>query len=501
MKIINTSTTLPTSLSPQHREWVYNGMDCCITAEVLEVLLPQLDNTTAGTYAFSRALQGPVLEMRCRGVLIDQERKDQVIDEYYGKLDILSENLEEICGEAWGMYDFNWHPNSKDLPELFYNRMLIPAIKKRGRPTCDRAALEKIGDYFIAKQVVAHIILARDLFKKISVLQTEIDNDGRMRTSYNIAGTDTGRLSSSFSEFGTGTNLQNIEESLRSVFIADPGYKLAYFDAEQGESRCVGAIEWNIFGDGRYLDACETGDLHTTVARLVWPRDVPWTGDARQDRELAEQAYYRHYDRRFMCKKIGHGSNYGGKPRTLAAQAKVDIKLVEEFQPKYFRLFPAHLRWHERVRRDLLADGYLISLTGRKRWFMGKRNDDSTLRQAIAYDPQGSLADILNNGMLNVWRQRSCQILMQIHDAILVQYPEREEDHVVELVRKQLEFPLSLANARMFTIPYGVKTGWNWGSYDEETNPDGLKSYRPGDKRKRTTPVPFVDRVIRRVYR
>jgi len=75
--------------------------------------------------------------------------------------------------------------------------------------------------YLIARPIVGHIKAMRDLGKKVSVLKTEIDPDGRIRTSYNIGGTTTGRLSSSFSEFGTGTNLQNIEESLRSVFIAD----------------------------------------------------------------------------------------------------------------------------------------------------------------------------------------------------------------------------------------------------------------------------------------
>src|SRR5215467_12315958 len=96
-------------------------------------------------------------------------------------------------------------------------------------------------------------------------LKTEIDHDGRMRTSYNIAGTNSGRFSSSLSEFGTGGNLQNIEEGLRSVFIADDGMKLANFDAEQGESRIVGAIEWCLFHDGKYLDVCESEDIHTIV--------------------------------------------------------------------------------------------------------------------------------------------------------------------------------------------------------------------------------------------
>ncbi len=501
MKIIRTHEVDPSQLKRWERDQCYNGLDCCVTSELLDILRPQLDNHTAATYNFSRELQGPILEMRLRGIKIDYERRDAVVDEYYEKLDFLEEQLEDLVGRGWDMWDFRWTPNSRDLAELFYDRMGITPIRKKGKPTCDRAALEKLSDYFIAKPIIAHIILMRDLMKKIQVLRTEVDKDGRMRTSYNIAGTDTGRLSSSFSEFGTGTNLQNIEESLRSVFIADRGFKLAYLDAEQGESRVVGAIEWNLFGDGRYLDACEGGDLHTTVAKLVWPRDVQWTGDLKEDRRLAEQPYYRHYDRRFMCKKIGHGSNYGGRPATLASQAKVDKSLIEEFQPKYFRAFPAHLRWHANVARRLYEDGYLINLTGRKRWFFGRRNDDATVRAAIAYDPQGALADILNRGMLQVWRSKSCQVLMQIHDAILVQYPENREDEIIPRVQELLRVPLALERGREFVIPYGVKTGWNWGSSDEEANPDGLKSYKPGDKRKRSAEVGILDRKFRSVHR
>jgi DNA polymerase-1 len=499
MKIIQTSSTLPTDLSPQHREWVYNGLDCCVTAEVLSTLLPQLDNHTQATYNFSRELQGPVLEMRLKGIRIDEARKSEVIEEYFEKMEKLEAQLERIVGESYGMWGFNWRPNSKDLPKLFYDIIGIPAITKMGKPTCDRNALEKLEQYHIAKQPVKHILMLRDLMKKISMLKTEVDPDGRMRTSYNIAGTTTGRLSSSFSEFGTGTNFQNIEESLRTVFISDPGMKLAYLDAEQGESRVVGAIEWNLFGDGRYLDACESGDLHTNVAKLCWP-GLGWVGEPEMDRKLAEQNYYRHYDRRFMCKKIGHGTNYGGKPRTISAQAKVEVKLVEDFQPKYFKAFPAHLRWHEHVRQTLAKEGYLVSLTGRKRWFMGKRDDDATIREAIAYDPQGSLADILNRGMLEVWRRRDCQVLMQIHDAILVQYPEEQEDEVIPRIQDALRIHITLSGGREFIIPYDVATGWNWGKYSEG-NPDGLKAYRPGDKRQRAPEAKLMDREFRQLHR
>src|SRR6516225_4652352 len=373
MKIINTSTTDFKTLTPFERSQVYNGLDCTVTSEVLSVLEPQLDNITSATYRFSRDLQGPVLEMRLRGVLVDAIRRGEVVEEYHEKLEEFEESLEEIVRGSCGMFGFNWRSPTQ-LMELFYDRLGIPPIRRLGRPTVNRDALEKMEVYPIAMAICFHIKCLRDLGKKISVLKTEIDPDGRMRTSYNIGGTTTGRLSSSFSEFGTGTNLQNIEEALRSIFIADPGMKMGYADAEQGESRCVGAIEYNLFRDGTYLDACEEGDLHTNVAKLVWP-SLPWRDDMGLDRKLAEEPYYRHYDRRFMCKKIGHGSNYGGKPRTLGNQSKVDVGLIEDFQPKYFAAFPAHKRWHADVDQRLRADGYLVNLTGRKRYFFGRRND------------------------------------------------------------------------------------------------------------------------------
>lgn len=497
MKIIRTDEIEPHELSPWERSQVYNGLDCAVTAEVLDVLLPQLDNATSGTYAFSKALQGPVLEMRLRGVLVDKARTAEVIDEFADKLDRLEDQLERIVREGVGFYSFNWRSPS-DRARLFYDYLKIPPIRKKGRPTTDRNALEKIEQYAIAAPIVMHLKLMSDIGKQIGVLKSEVDPDGRMRTSYNIAGTNTGRFSSSFSEFGTGTNLQNITESLRSIFIADPGCKFAKFDAKQGESYIVGAIEWNLFRDGRYLDACETGDVHTSAAKLVWP-DLPWTGDRKADKALAERPYYRHYDRRFMCKKLGHGSNLGGRAHTLSQQAHIELEAVQEFQHSYFSAF-GHPRWHEWTRKQLIETGCIISLTGRKRWFWGRRTDDSTWREALGYQSQ-ALVDVVNNGMLNVWRERTAVLMMHDHDALTVQYPEREEDRIIPAILAQLEHPIELADGRRLLIPYDAKVGWNKGEYNAQANPDGLKDHVPGDKRKRSAPVPIMDRRIHRVYR
>jgi DNA polymerase I-like protein with 3'-5' exonuclease and polymerase domains len=502
-RIIHTDLSKPGDLKDQFEaDQVYNGLDCCITMEVLEQCLGQLDPVTQRTYDFSRALQGPCLEMSLRGILVDQQRKMEVIDEFHDKIDRLERQLEHIVLDGVGMPGFNWRSNA-DLQTLFYEKLQIPVITFKGRPTVDRRALEKMNTYIIARPIIQHLLMMRELGKKIGVLKTEIDPDGRIRSSINIAATDTGRFSSSFSAFGTGGNLQNIEESLRSIFIADPGYKFAKCDAKSGESFIVGALEWNLFGDDKYLNACETGDPHTAVARICWP-DMPWTGDLKKDKAIADNKdapFYRHHTHRQTTKKIGHASNYGGKPPTIAEQTGMPIEIVIAFQPRYFQAFPAHLAWQEWVRQTIATKGVITNLTGRKRWFWGRRTDDDTVRAAIAYDPQGSLADIVNTALLNIWRKNYVTIVAQDHDALTFMYPEHLEDELIPRIMQDLIVRVPLANGRELAIPYDCKTGWNRGDYDERTNPEGLKDYTGTEKRKRQAQVGLLDRPIRRAYR
>ena len=502
MKIIRTGDSKPNDIKDQQeRDWIYNGLDCAITLEILETILPQLGPETTETYNLSRGLQGPVLEMRLRGVLVDEARKSEVVAGYRDRISNLEDQLEYLAIEGAGMTSFNWK-SYQDLHTLFYDKLKIPPIKRHGKPTVDRNALEKLQAYTVAKPFVAHMIAMRDVFQRIKMLTTEIDPDGRIRTSYNIAGTDTGRFSSSFSEFGTGGNLQNVEKQLRSIFVSDLGWKFAKFDAKSGESYVVGGIEWNLFKDGRYLDAVESGDVHTSVAKLCWPM-LGWTGDLGRDKDLAERPFYRHHSYRFMCKKLGHGSNYGGQPETLSEQTKLPISVVRAFQPKYFSAFPAHLKWHEWIRDQLYKSGYLVNLTGRKRWFFGRRNDPDTIRAAIAYDPQGSLADIVNRAMLRIWRWAKANnepviIMMKDHDAITFMYPEHLEETYVPLLREMLVEEVPLKYGRTLRIPYDCQVGWNKGEYDEATNPDGLKDYKGKDQRTRSPKVKLLDRVIHR---
>ena len=390
--------------------------------------------------------------------------------------------------------------------KLFYDVLNIPPVQQTrhrrhaARPSIARR-LNGLSMYFLAEPICLYLLALRDLDKKRQLLETGIDRDGRMRTNFNIAGTTTGRLASAISDFGTGTNLQNLDRELRSIFIADPGYKLANLDLEQADARNVGAICWNSFVDacgeafaGSYLDACEGGDLHTAVCRMAW-QNLPWDGSPSTFRRVADQVAYRSLSYRDLAKKLGHGTNYFGSPPTMARHTKVDRKTIEDFQQRYFAAFPCigstnrsdHLaaNWHNSVRRSLKSQGYLTTLLGRRRYFFGRWNDDETLRAAIAYEPQSLTADEIDTGLLALFRADRVQLLLQVHDSILIQFPEEQEDEIVPWALAALRVHIPLAKERDFVVPVEAKCGWNWGDANDD-NPDGLIKWSGSDSRKRS---------------
>src|SRR5437016_5980718 len=168
MRIIRTDQSKPEDLQNQwERDQVYNAIDTLATRQSFDSMAAQLDEITAKTYKFSKALQSPALEMRLRGVLVDPIRKAEVIDEFYDKIEILERNLERIVLEGVGMPGFNWRSNA-DLQTLFYGKLGIPVTKRQGRPTVDRAAREKMETYTIARPILSHINAMAELAKKIS---------------------------------------------------------------------------------------------------------------------------------------------------------------------------------------------------------------------------------------------------------------------------------------------------------------------------------------------
>ena len=133
----------------------------------------------------------------------------------------LQAQLDRILEEGIGTPAINvgsWQQKQS----LLYDVLKLPPVRKKGRITTDRSALERLRSYFYAEPICNHILALQDVRKKLGFLKTGIDYDGRIRTTYNIGGTDTGRLSSYASAFGSGTNLQNVTGEMRSHLYRRP---------------------------------------------------------------------------------------------------------------------------------------------------------------------------------------------------------------------------------------------------------------------------------------
>lgn len=495
-------------LSDSEVYWTYCALDCCVTYDVKLAVEKQLDEVARETYQTSLDTIPVVLEMMLGGIKVDLQKRREVLAYYEKQLEKLEARWVRLCSEGLGIpadrtkrtggrQPLPINPASpKDIQYLFHTVLQIPVRKKRKKGqdeasvTTDREVLESFRSYYFAEVFVNHILAMRDAAKSIGFLKTKLDDDNRIRCSFNVAGTKTGRLSSSFSDTGTGTNLQNISGKLKNIFVADPGEILLDIDLEQGDSRGVGAIAWNWFVEshgeewaGRYLDACESGDLHTTVTRMAWS-NLPWPADLdpKECRKVAEQPAYRDKSYRDLSKALGHGSNYLGQPATMAQHAKLPVSTIVEFQKNYFGAFQCIAAWQQETIRQLTETRCLITPFGRRRWFWDDPNAQSTKNAAIAYSPQSTTGEFINRGAIRLQRYRNrhdlpIRFLLQVHDSLVLAVKFRRLEELLPIILRELKVILPLARGREFTIPHGVKVGWNYGPYDPHENPYGLRKW------------------------
>ncbi len=481
-----------------HKEWIYNALDCCLTYEIDQELDSVLDPVALETYKMSLALQAPILEMNMRGIKIDLEQRDKAVASLTKDAEKIDRQFDYLCESIFGrkINSGSWQQVNK----LMYEWLALPPQKKRNAkgeyaPTTDREALEKLASmYFNCKPFVNHILASRDVWKQIATLQTPLLN-GRFYTSLAIAGTKTGRLASALSDFAVGSNLQNIDRRIKRMFTADEGKKFANVDLEQADARNVGAQTWNLFpelGDEkRFLDFAESGDLHTAVCSLCWT-ELPWTDDPKENRAIADQPAYREKSYRDLAKILGHGTNFNGQPPQMSKHSKVAQSFIVDFQGRYFGAFPELKKRIEWVGNKLVDTGYLTTLFGRRRHFLKRRGDNKTLNEGCAFDPQSMTADEINNAMLRFYqivkpRFPSAELMIQVHDSLLIQYDEADELAIIPWIKEAFRVPLTLRAGREFFVPCEVQVGWNWDYRDKlgEVNPNGMIKYKGLDDRKR----------------
>src|SRR6185312_9556251 len=462
-----------------------------------EVVRKQNTSHAATSYQFVRAMQGPAMAMVRRGIAVNTKVRQDETERFLAVRAKAQAVLDTLAAAVWGPARVVVKTRSRELftpigkrgqqltPRYrtivvetetsvprglngssgkqvlaFFNtaRGLPVEYEIRKRPTgsertpsANNKALRKwaqartkgpgvdgrdrsVPSVRLAAPFVSLILTIRDADKMRSVLRTHLDPDGRMRCSYNVVGTENGRWSLSKNAFGRGTNLQNVTPPMRRMFCADDGYRFVSTDLEQAESRLVAGLVWATTGDDTYWRACLSGDLHTTVARMTWP-ELGWTDDPKANRKVADTPSRElpKFSYRDISKRLGHGSNYRGSPFGIAQAVGVPPNIVEDFQRRYFNAFPAIPHWHEWCKRQLVDHQFLDTPLGRRRWFFGRPNEDSTLREAIAFGPQSTVGELLNLIMYKVWVRSllpptdpshlPIQLLLQNHDAFAFQTP------------------------------------------------------------------------------
>ena len=461
--------------------WEYSAKDALATLLVWERVGAAIrkDHEHLETYRRTIALYPALLYMQQRGIPFDVAALPRLRKEAESQLDNLQGQLDATA-------DYSFNPNStKQAAEYFYGYKGLKLYKsKTGGVSTDNDALRRI--YLRDKLEEARICQEYRSTRKFigDSLGVIPDPDGRMRCSINPRGTKFGRLSTSKTVFGTGTNMQNREVRFKELLHPDPGYAFFEFD--------LAGAEWVVVAylskDQRMIDVCNGNESpHVVTAQAMF--NVPADVIRAEDKELGHvtstqllnegrQKYFpelvasgvflpRSMTLRQAGKRSNHGLNYDLGYRSFATKNDMSEVDARRIHTQYRRIYDLET-YHGDIRRELKDNNRtLVNLLGRKQRFLGSLNDE-TYKAAYSFKPQSTIVDLMNGGIRNVWNDEwlvHWEPLMQVHDSCLYQhrvssnfdaedwyYRARE----VKSIIKHITQPLTVFG-RTFTIPVELK--------------------------------------------
>lgn len=473
--------------------WAYNCRDTVYTLEAasaLERTVKQLG--LQAVHDFQQRLFWPVLQAMQRGIRIDKAKRNELIFEVQEEVAKREQFLKDVLGHTL-------NPRSSlQMTKLFYEDFGQPAIMTRakkgipGHVTCDDEALQKIATREpLLKPIINAISDIRTLGVFLSHFLTKpLDIDGRMRCSYNIGGSASGksapktyRLSSSENAFGSGSNLQNIPSekskslgkaatrghiamlgnpytfpNIRSMFIPDPGFTFFDTDLDRADLQVV---VWEA-DDAMLKAALHLGaDIHLLNVYALDGKEPPPL------EELVEShpAYPDHRGprkvKREFAKVFCHATNYVGQPRTVAAHTGRTIHEIERAQKIWFGAHPGILRWHERVKQQIHKHRFIENQFG-YRWYIFDRIE-TVLPEAVAWIPQSTVSVVINKIWENIYRNApEIWVLLQVHDSLAGQFPTHLKDHCIQRLKEESKVTIPYPDPLI--IPAGIKTSEaSWG--------------------------------------
>jgi len=436
--------------------WTYNAKDSAVCLEAMTKI--ENDLRTIGNedaVDWQTRLVEPLVYLQDRGVRINVKGMFEESEQAGKDIIELTAQLQEIVGSPI-------NPNSPNqLKEYFYKvKGEKPYVdRKTGAETTDKNALKRLAR---KGHPEAKILLnIRRLSKlKSTYLDVTLDPDNRLRCSFNPVGTESGRLSSSETIFGTGTNMQNLPPQFRRYMVADDDTLMFNVDLSQAENRLVAYIA----PEPAMIQAFETGvDVHRQTASLIFGLPINQISDEPGSCDIGGGVY----SQRFWGKKANHGLNYDLGYKTFAFYyeiPEVDAKFICD---KYHKAYPGVHTYHAWVRNQLSKDRTLTNLFGRKRLFLDRWGDE-LFKSSYSYIPQSSVAEIINRrGLVYIYYNQHLfspiDLLMQVHDSIVFQinykkYSWAQQAGCLMQIKESLEQPLTWRGAT-FSIPADFELG------------------------------------------
>jgi DNA polymerase-1 len=371
----------------------------------------------------------------------------------------LSSRIGEIEQQIYAAIGRPFNINStQQLSQALFDQLKLqpPDRTQRtesGHFSTSAAVLEGLrGKHPVIDLILEYRELAKLKSTYLDALPQQVNpQTGRVHTSYNQAGSVTGRIASS------DPNLQNIPirselgRQVRQAFISQRGWLLLSVDYSQVELRIVA----HMANDPAMLAAFQAGDdIHTATAAAIYR-----ISQAQVTKEMRRHA-----------KAINFGLIYGMSAFGLTRTSGLTLAEAEDFVEAYFQQFPGVKQYLDNIRREAARLGYVETLLGRRRYFpnlktQGNQNIRAREeREAINAPIQGTAADIMKIAMLDVspaLRKAGLtgRILLQVHDELVLECPQAELKKTAQLVCQVMEEAYNL-NAPLRTE---ARFGCNWG--------------------------------------
>lgn len=387
-------------------------------------------------------------------VLSDMERTGFLVDRQalyeYGQE--LSVGIKALQGEIYALAGEEFNINSpKQLGEILFDKLMLPAGKKtKSGYSTSAETLEKLRG---KHEIIDKILEFRQLSKLKSTyadgLGKDIGPDGRIHTNFQMTVTATGRLSS------TEPNLQNIPvrtelgAEIRKMFVAPRGSVLVDADYSQIELRLLAHIS----GDAAMKKAFVDGeDIHAVTASQVF--GVP----------LAEVTKLQ----RSHAKAVNFGIVYGISPFSLAQNIHVYQNEAKAYIDTYLEKYSGVRDYMQNIIAQAKRDGYVTTLFGRRRPLPELKSSNYNIRsfgERVARNTpiQGTAADVIKLAMVHVWQRMrreglSAKLILQVHDELIVECPEREAEQVKSILTEEME------NVVRYSVPLtaDAKIGKSW---------------------------------------